>query len=101
MKSKTVSSILRHVASKLPTGDSNDPTSPAGGPSESEIAAKRTRRQAVKAGEVEAGGVGAGGTGHGGVEGEEEKMEMLYETVAWPLSKTYGHPYDAFKLALT
>jgi len=32
---------------------------------------------------------------------EEEKMEMLYETIAWPLKKTYGHPYDAFKLALT
>jgi len=32
---------------------------------------------------------------------EEEKLEKLYEQIAWPLGKKYGHPYDAFKLALT
>lgn len=32
---------------------------------------------------------------------EEERLEHLYEQVAWPLGKQYGHPYDAFKLALT
>ncbi|KAF8191712.1 eukaryotic translation initiation factor 2 subunit alpha [Pholiota molesta] len=32
---------------------------------------------------------------------EDEKLEQLYETIAWPLGKKYGHPYDAFKLALT
>ena len=32
---------------------------------------------------------------------EEEKLEMLYETIAWPLGRKFGHPYDAFKLALT
>ncbi|KAK0241536.1 translation initiation factor 2, alpha subunit [Armillaria nabsnona] len=51
MKSKTVASILRHVASKISR--------------------------------------------------EEERLEKLYETIAWPLGKVFGHPYDAFKLALT
>jgi len=32
---------------------------------------------------------------------EEARLERLYEQVAWPLGKIYGHPYDAFKLALT
>ncbi|TCD65098.1 hypothetical protein EIP91_003072 [Steccherinum ochraceum] len=32
---------------------------------------------------------------------EEERLEALYDKVGWPLGKTYGHPYDAFKLALT
>ena len=32
---------------------------------------------------------------------EEERLEQLYETIAWPLGQKYGHPYDAFKLALT
>ncbi|KAK7682370.1 hypothetical protein QCA50_014575 [Cerrena zonata] len=32
---------------------------------------------------------------------EEERLEHLYEKIAWPLGKQYGHPYDAFKLALT
>jgi len=32
---------------------------------------------------------------------EEEKLEKLYEQIAWPLGRKYGHPYDAFKLALT
>lgn len=32
---------------------------------------------------------------------EEEKLEQLYEQIAWPLGRQYGHPYDAFKLALT
>ncbi|EIM80520.1 uncharacterized protein STEHIDRAFT_68245 [Stereum hirsutum FP-91666 SS1] len=50
MKSKTVASILRHVATKLP---------------------------------------------------EEERLEKLYEQIAWPLNKKYAHPYDAFKVALT
>jgi hypothetical protein len=32
---------------------------------------------------------------------EDEKLEQLYDQIAWPLGKKYGHPYDAFKLALT
>lgn len=27
-------------------------------------------------------------------------IEDLYSTIAWPLSKTYHHPFDAFKIAL-
>jgi len=58
MRSKTVSSILRHVASKVSSIN------------------------------------GEGGN-------EDEKLEQLYDQIAWPLGKQYGHPYDAFKLALT
>ena len=43
-------------------------------------------------------GAGANGAPSGS---EEARLEQLYETIAWPLGKTYGHPYDAFKLALT
>lgn len=32
---------------------------------------------------------------------EEATLEQLNEQIAWPLSKTYGHAYDAFKLILT
>ena len=35
------------------------------------------------------------------MESEEERCRQLYEQIAWPLGKIYGHPYDAFKLALT
>jgi translation initiation factor 2 subunit 1 len=59
MKSKTAASIMRHVASKLPSAEGDASLN------------------------------------------EEERLEKLYEQVAWPLGKKYGHPYDAFKLALT
>lgn len=62
-KSKTVASIMRHVASKAP--------SPV----------------------VEEGADAA--------QSEEAALEQLYEQIAWPLSRTYGHAYDAFKLILT
>lgn len=29
------------------------------------------------------------------------KLETLYEQVAWPLYKKYGHAYDAFKIAIS
>jgi len=67
MKSKTVASILRHVASKIATGGSD-------------AQVEETQEMDVN---------------------EEEKLEKLYEQIAWPLGKKYGHPYDAFKLALT
>ena len=35
-----------------------------------------------------------------GSAGEEERLEAHYEQTAWPMGKKYGHPYDAFKLAL-
>lgn len=28
-------------------------------------------------------------------------LESLYETIGWPLSRKYGHAYEAFKLAIT
>ncbi|KAG8216647.1 eukaryotic translation initiation factor 2 subunit alpha [Butyriboletus roseoflavus] len=73
MKSKAVASIMRHVASKLPSVDTPAPTEEEGAGAEE----------------------GPGGSS------EEARLEKLYEQVAWPLGKIYGHPYDAFKLALT
>jgi len=100
MKSKTVASILRHVASKLPTLDENgEPIASiesGAQAQESKKAARKARQQAqgedgVEV-EVPTGPINAN---------EEEKLEMLYETIAWPLGKKYGHPYDAFKVTLT
>jgi translation initiation factor 2 subunit 1 len=28
-------------------------------------------------------------------------IETLYESIAWPLNKRYGHAIDAFKLSIT
>ena len=95
MKSKAVASILRHVAQKLPSVDA-DPKSPV---EQESAATKKSRRAARKAGEEDDLDPSAGMPIFGA--NEEEKLEMLYEKVAWPLGKTYGHPYDAFKLALT
>ena len=101
MKSKTVSSILRHVASKVLSvnGESGDPQALAvPEPAEKEI--KKAARKARQAAQEEGGIIiehaipGVGGN-------EDEKLEQLYEQIAWPLGKKYGHPYDAFKLALT
>ncbi|KAH0835810.1 hypothetical protein J3R83DRAFT_9668 [Lanmaoa asiatica] len=73
MKSKAVASIMRHVASKIPAIDTPVPTEEEGAVVEE----------------------ASGGSS------EEARLEKLYEQVAWPLGKIYGHPYDAFKLALT
>jgi len=70
-KSKTVASIMRHVASR------------SGGVAEPE-------KEDGQDGEAAAVG-----------ETEEERLENLYEQIAWPVGKKYGHPYDAYKLALT
>ena len=96
MKSKTVASIMRHVASKLPSGllDPAEAT-PADASAESgEKESKKSRRARQMAHEEESEDVGGGGN-------EEERLEKLYDAVGWPLGKKYGHPYDAFKLALT
>jgi translation initiation factor 2 subunit 1 len=37
----------------------------------------------------------------GGEDADEKKLGELYEMVAWPLDKKFGHSYDAFKLAVT
>ncbi|KAI0031871.1 eukaryotic translation initiation factor 2 alpha subunit-domain-containing protein [Vararia minispora EC-137] len=89
MKSKTVSSILRHVASRLPTFD------PDAQAKDKEEEAATVKEEADKEGEeAEEVHVAPGSS-------EEERLEQLYETIAWPLGRKYGHPYDAFKLALT
>ncbi|KAF8961722.1 eukaryotic translation initiation factor 2 subunit alpha [Flammula alnicola] len=98
LKSKTVASILRHVASKIPSvhADGGDKeAAPAAEPADKEH--KRAARKARQAAHEE------DGVEHeipGGAN-EDEKLEQLYEQIAWPLGKKYGHPYDAFKLALT
>ncbi|PPR03960.1 hypothetical protein CVT24_008315 [Panaeolus cyanescens] len=120
MKSKTVASILRHVASKVPSvsGAGDAPTSPieAAAPSEKDRESKKAARKARQAAAAtapapvgdEEGAENELGADAGPALGsyrpsanEEEKLELLYEQVAWPLGKKYGHPYDAFKLALT
>lgn len=102
---------MRHVASKVPALDANgQPISSAPETSSSgKLDAKKNARKARKDGVVEENPVlaegGAGETVEEMASGppvdDEEKLEKLYEAVAWPLGKTYGHTYDAFKLALT
>lgn len=101
MKSKTVASILRHVASKIDTTDI-EPSSAvaAASPVEALERDSRRSRRNRQANDEDHDDIGAGHGGGGGAN-EEQRLEQLYETIAWPLGKTYGHPYDAFKLALT
>jgi translation initiation factor 2 subunit 1 len=94
MKSKAVASIMRHVASKLPSVDGS-----ADLPSADSTESKKSRRIRKEAEEEDV-IVSPDDSGPSG-QNEEEKLEQLYEQVAWPLGKIYGHPYDAFKLALT
>jgi len=98
-KSKAVASIMRHVASKLPSIDA-ETSIPV--PSEDpavENAEKETkksiRRQKKENPDEPVDDIVMGGPN------EEEKLEKLYEQIAWPLGHKYGHPYDAFKVALT
>ena len=95
MKSKTVASILRHVASKIntmgPDAQLDDAQAIETGEKESRKARKARQEDEVP---EQLDGPPAGAN-------EEEKLEKLYEQIAWPLGKKYGHPYDAFKLALT
>ncbi|KAJ8594969.1 hypothetical protein M405DRAFT_783918 [Rhizopogon salebrosus TDB-379] len=101
MKSKAVASIMRHVASKLPSMDADAAISPEDEAVEKET--KKSRRAAKKENPEEAAAVVAAEEAAAPHDGssEEERLEKLYEQVAWPLGHKYGHPYDAFKLALT
>lgn len=83
MKAKTVASIMRHVASRLPSVDADEATEGA------EVATKEAQDVGS---EVAVSAVGSS---------EEERLEKLYDQIAWPLGRKYGHPYEAFKLALT
>jgi translation initiation factor 2 subunit 1 len=117
MKSKTVASIMRHVASKVPSTAIDGTVEPpptaldeAGLRAEADEKSmkrlKRTaRKQAAATGTLPDGedvvAVVAEETGGPtGSAGEEERLEALYDQIAWPVGKKYGHPYDAFKLAL-
>ena len=121
MKSKTVASIMRHVASKVPSTAIDGTAEPAAtlDPAQAEAVLKAeadekstkklrraARKQAAATGTVPEGedvvaAVAAEETGGPtGSVGEEERLEALYEQIAWPIGKKYGHPYDAFKLAI-
>ena len=100
MKSKTVASIMRHVASKLPSGsldaaEIQAAAEAAAAPAESGEKESKKSRRARQAAQEDDGDEAAGGAN------EEERLEKLYDAVGWPLGKKYGHTYDAFKLALT
>lgn len=114
MKSKAVASILRHVASKIPSVSGSAAPDAGDGialqkegahaidlPSEKESkkAARKVRQVAAHGEDSAAAGVEGDEISPGA--NEEERLEQLYEQIAWPLGKKYGHPYDAFKLALT
>ncbi|KAI0745302.1 eukaryotic translation initiation factor 2 subunit alpha [Earliella scabrosa] len=101
MKSKTVASIMRHVASKVPSVNGEVLEGEQAKQAEADAAeTKRARRAAKKEGHEED-VVGGLEDAPGGGPNEEARLEQLYEEIAWPLGKKYGHPYDAFKLALT
>lgn len=34
-------------------------------------------------------------------EATQVPLEELYQRIAWPLNKKYGHSHDAFKIAIT
>lgn len=88
MKARTVASIMRHVASRLPTFD---PDAGADAPSDAKKDQEKGGGDGTAADEI------APPTG----QSEEERLEKLYEQVAWQFGRKYGNVYDAFKLALT
>ncbi|KAF8870207.1 eukaryotic translation initiation factor 2 alpha subunit-domain-containing protein [Infundibulicybe gibba] len=115
MKSKSVASILRHVASKLPSVDIDPSNAPPASPTSSTpapaptaaadpAAPDSTEKESKKARRARQAAHEDDGTEDApNIPGanEEERLEMLYDQIGWPLGKKYGHPYDAFKLALT
>lgn len=90
MKARTVASIMRHVASRLPTFD------PDAGDGSADATSDAKKDQDKE---------GDGATTDDIVPpvgpSEEERLEKLYEQIAWPLGRKYGNMYDAFKLSLT
>jgi translation initiation factor 2 subunit 1 len=94
-----VSSIMRHVASRLP---SYEPDATGGG-SGADVAAAAVSSEAKRGQQDREEDLtrGGGGGDEGVAQSEEERLEKLYEQVAWVLGRKYGNVYDAFKLALT
>ena len=101
MKSKTVASIMRHVASKIPSVNGEVLEGEQAKQAEAEAAETKRARRAAKREGHEDDLVAAAAEGPGMDANEEARLEQLYEQIAWPLGRKYGHPYDAFKLALT
>jgi translation initiation factor 2 subunit 1 len=102
MKARTVSSIMRHVASRLPTFDPGAEGSGGGGSADAAPAESKKDKNQGKDGDAAATAVDEvapppAATGPS----EEERLEKLYEHIAWPLGRKYGNVYDAFKLSLT
>ncbi len=89
-----------HVASKIPSVH-GDAAAPAATPAEPATEKDKEHKRAVRKARQSA--HDEDGIEHDipGGANEDEKLEQLYDTVGWPLGKKYGHPYDAFKLALT
>lgn len=101
MKSKAVASIIRHVASKIPSLAEESHQGEAAAladdtQQENKKSRRAQRKEALERGED----LPEDGTERN-TESEEERCRQLYEQIAWPLGKIYGHPYDAFKLSLT
>ncbi|KAH7906769.1 eukaryotic translation initiation factor 2 subunit alpha [Hygrophoropsis aurantiaca] len=108
MKSKAVASIMRHVASKLPSIDADvapattDAAADASSTTDSAAPTEKETKKAKRAAKKEAAQEDpAADDAVPGGPSEDERLERLYEQVAWPLGHKYGHTYDAFKLALT
>ncbi|KAH9975373.1 eukaryotic translation initiation factor 2 alpha subunit-domain-containing protein [Lactifluus volemus] len=98
MKARTVSSIMRHGSGGRGGGaDTTTTTTPAGS-KKGKDHEKHGEVTATTTDEVVASlpppSAAVGPT-------EEERLEKLYEHIAWPLGRKYGNVYDAFKLALT
>jgi translation initiation factor 2 subunit 1 len=94
MKARSVASIMRHVASRLPSFD------PDAGDGSADATSDAKKDQDKEGGGSDVGAVADEIAPPVGPS-EEERLEKLYEQIAWPLGKKYGNMYDAFKLALT
>ena len=89
---------MRRVASKVPSVNGEVLEGEQAKQAEADAAeSKRARRAAKREGHEE----DVIDENQGGGASEEARLEQLYEEIAWPLGRKYGHTYDAFKLALT
>ncbi|KAI0300595.1 eukaryotic translation initiation factor 2 alpha subunit-domain-containing protein [Multifurca ochricompacta] len=96
MKARTVASIMRHVASRI---SAFDPDAEGSSADPSTEAKKNEDKESGTGGDATAAATDEVVLPTG--PSEEERLEKLYEQIAWPLGRKYGDVYDAFKLALT
>ncbi|KDQ32177.1 hypothetical protein PLEOSDRAFT_1100685 [Pleurotus ostreatus PC15] len=107
---------MRHVASKVTVSDDSSAANTAtpaidAAEAHAEIDAEGDKKESKRSCKGKSSGDGEDGEeeapsgattgGYKGSPNEEDKLERLYEQIAWPLGRKYGHPYDAFKLMLT